>query len=322
MSLTFGGWELVQVLAKILVYAGMAAATGGLLVLWLVQRAVVGLPTSSGTPDTPATAPWFLQHSRMLLSQSALAAVTGLLAAVLLFLLQVGSISQSGVPGMFDPLLLRVLAATPVGTGTACKLAGFVLALLVMGIANARIGAGDVRVISGGLLLTNVVALQLFAISIAVVGHSATQGLPVQLAAGAHVVAVLLWIGALLPLRQLHAAGDFTIVASVLRNFGVLGWALIGCLLVGGSVMLLQMLGSAGDLLGTVYGGLMLAKLQLASCLLGLGALNKFLLVPALATKPRSQLQTSIGMELVLALLIIVLTATLTTLTGPPMADG
>jgi putative copper export protein len=93
-------------------------------------------------------------------------------------------------------------------------------------------------------------------------------------------------------------------------------------LLVGGSVMLLQMLGSAGDLLGTVYGGLMLAKLQLASCLLGLGALNKFLLVPALATKPRSQLQTSIGMELVLALLIIVLTATLTTLTGPPMADG
>ena len=40
MSLTFGGWELVQVLAKILVYAGMAAATGGLLVLWLVLATV------------------------------------------------------------------------------------------------------------------------------------------------------------------------------------------------------------------------------------------------------------------------------------------
>jgi putative copper export protein len=37
-----------------------------------------------------------------------------------------------------------------------------------------------------------------------------------------------------------------------------------------------------------------------------------------LAAKSRRPLQTSIGLELVLALLIIVLTATLTTVTGPP----
>jgi len=41
-----------------------------------------------------------------------------------------------------------------------------------------------------------------------------------------------------------------------------------------------------------------------------------------LAAKSRRPLQTSIGLELVLALLIIVLTATLTTVTGPPSADA
>jgi putative copper resistance protein D len=319
MSFSVGAWELVQVLAKIVMYAGMAAASGGMLVLCLLQREAARLPA---TPENPAAAHWCQLQYRVLLRQCAWAATAGLLATLLLFLLQVGSISQNGLPGMLDPLLLRVLAATPVGTGTAFKLAGFVLALLVMLLAALRVSAGDLRVLSIGQLLANASALLLFALSFAVVGHASALGLFVQLAAGVHVIAVLLWIGALQPLRKLNATGDTAILLPLLRTFGVLGWSLVGCLLLGGSVMLWQMLGRASDLLTTVYGGLMLAKLQMASCLLGLAALNKFRLVPGYVEKTRPQLQTSIGLELVLALLIIVLTATLTTLTGPPLADA
>ena len=57
-------------------------------------------------------------------------------------------------------------------------------------------------------------------------------------------------------------------------------------------------------------------------CLLSLGALNKFRLVPALKTAGARPLQRSILGEMLLAVVILALTAVLTTVTGPAHLMG
>jgi putative copper resistance protein D len=70
-------------------------------------------------------------------------------------------------------------------------------------------------------------------------------------------------------------------------------------------------------MLTTPYGQLLSAKLVLVLALLGLGALNKFRLVPALEAAGAGKLSKSIAGERALVVLILVLTACMTTLTGP-----
>jgi putative copper resistance protein D len=318
MGLDWGSWELAQVLVKIVVYACMAAATGGMLVLFLLQRAVATAPLQHSAALPP---PWFLQQRHALLHHIALASAEGLFATVILFLLQVGSVNAADLAGMFDPLLMRILAATPVGTGIGCKFAGFALSLLAVLILvhkERRTPASTLpATLPAWLLAASALTLLLFAASFAVLGHTAVLPAPARLATVIHVAAVLLWIGALLPLRRLNAAGPLATVKPLLHGFGLLGWALVGCLLLGGAVLLVQLLESPATLLDTPYGVLLLSKLLMAACLLALAALNKFRLVPQLSADTRAPLQYSIGFELLLALTILVLTAVLTTLTGP-----
>jgi putative copper resistance protein D len=319
MSMDWGSWELAQVLVKIAVYACMAAATGGMLVLCLLQRAVTAVEAQSSTTLPPQ---WFLQQRHALLHHIALASAEGLLATVLLFLLQVGSVNEADLAGMFDPLIIRILAATPVGVGMACKFAGFALTLVAVLTVVSKGSRDSASALPHWLLAVSCLTLLLFAASFAVLGHTAVLGLPVRLATGVHVAAVLLWIGALLPLRRLNAAGPLVVVQPLLRSFGVLGWVLVGALLLAGGVLLFNLLEDPATLLTTTYGLLLLGKLLMAGCLLALAALNKFRLVPALTEQTRAPLQISIGFELLLALTIIVLTAMLTTLTGAFQPDG
>lgn len=316
MSLQFGSWELAQVLVKLAVYACMAAVCGGMLVLCLLQReaARVQLQGNAGQP-----ARWVVQQRHGLLRHIAIAAAEGLLATVLLFLLQVGSVNQADLAGMFDPLLIRVLAATAVGTGIVCKLAGFALMLgaVVLVVGDSRLARGAASGLPRWLPGAGGVALALFAASFAVLGHTAVLSLPARFVTGVHVAAVLLWIGALLPLRRLATVGELPLLQPMLRRFGMLGWGLVGGLLAAGLVLLWNLLESPAALFNTSYGLLLLAKLLLVLCLLALAALNKFRLVPTLTEQTRAPLRYSIGFELLLAGAIIVLTALLTTLTGP-----
>jgi putative copper export protein len=107
------------------------------------------------------------------------------------------------------------------------------------------------------------------------------------------------------------------LVLPLLQRFGVLGWGILGGLLLSGVFLLTQLLQSPGEMLSTPYGRLLMAKLLLVLGLFGLGALNKFHLVPAVAHSGAERLRQSIAVERVLALLVLVLTAALTTLTGP-----
>lgn len=319
MAFSFGAWELAQALVKIVLYACMAASVGGLAVLWLLQRA-----SQQAQPSQPAEASprWLGFERRGVLRYVALAAGEGLLFAVLLFLLQVGAINQGGLIGMFDTTLAPVVAATPVGVGTAWRLAGFVLVVVAVLPLPRRLAGNEEALLPQWLWTAGGVALLCFASSIAAFGHVAPLSLPLRVAVALHVAAVLVWIGALRPLQRLSGVAPLLVLQPLLRAFGVVGWGLIGSLLLGGGAVLWQLLGPLGNLVSTAYGQTLLIKLMLVLCLLALAALNKFRLVPNLAENTRATLRISIGFELTLALLILSVTAVLTSLTGPPVGEA
>jgi len=311
MLLAAGPWELAQILAKLLIYASMAGTSGGMLVLWLMYR------PDSQTPAGTASIPyWPPAKRRSLLRYMGGACAAGIIATLLFFLLQAGGINQSGLAGMFDMQLLQLLGDTAIGHGIAFKLSGF----FVSALALSGLLLPQQQGLSAWLAAMGVLALLLYAASFAVLGHTAGLGLSVRLAVALHVAAVLLWIGALLPLLGLCGNAPLAALQALLRLFGKVGWGLVGSLLVAGGWVLWQVLGNAAALLDSVYGQLMLAKLLLACCLLALAALNKFRLVPALEFDHKGPgLRRSIAAEMVLALLILLLTATLSTVTGPPI---
>jgi len=75
-------------------------------------------------------------------------------------------------------------------------------------------------------------------------------------------------------------------------------------------------------LLSVLY--LVLVKLILVACLLGLAAFNKLRLTPRLRrgdARAARSLRTSIRLELLLGISILAVTATFTALTGPPALD-
>jgi putative copper resistance protein D len=298
MPFAAGPWELAIVLAKVLSYAGLASLTGGFLIFWL------------GSESTASR--------RHLLNFMLLASVVGALAVAVFFLLQVGIVNQNGVAGMFDSFMAGLVLQSPIGYGSGLKLAGFLVAAVALLLARSSLLSAHGAVqFPSALRVGAPLAIALFAASFAVLGHVASLGVLAGAAIAVHIGAMGLWIGSLYPLYALSQREPAATLAPLLHTFGKIGWALIGSLVVAGAYLLTQLFAAPVDLISTPYGFLLVGKLLLVICLLGLAALNKFRLVPALAHAGAGALQRSIRGELLLAVLILLLTACLTTFTGP-----
>jgi putative copper resistance protein D len=134
-----------------------------------------------------------------------------------------------------------------------------------------------------------------------------------------HLLAAAFWIGALLPLR--HAVGQPE-GARLLHRFGNVASLTVALLVVVGLIFAWLMTGSFSNLLLTAYGWTLLAKLGVVSGLMALAALNKWRFVPALASGTPvavCHLRRSIQIEAIAVLLILMATATLTSITTPPV---
>jgi putative copper resistance protein D len=101
----------------------------------------------------------------------------------------------------------------------------------------------------------------------------------------AHLIAAGLWLGALLPLALvLRAPAVDNIHAEAARRFSTLGLACVAVLLISGTINAWYLVGSVPALIGTPYGQLLLAKLTLVASMLCLAAINRWRLVPRLAS--------------------------------------
>lgn len=299
-------WDLSILLAKLVIYAAMAAAIGTAWVSWLGQQV-------SGSE--------FPSFSRKVSSQQGLAALIGLLALSVFFLLQVGVINQQGIAGMFDPTMASVIAASSIGEGLRLKAAGFMCAAAASIIAYIPVPPRKRKSNRYLAVLISAAGAVLLAWSFSVLGHVANLDSLSKLAVAVHVIAISLWVGSLYPLYKLCNTESTVSIGPLMHRFGQFAWLIIVALLVAGVFLASRLLGSLYELFSTAYGLALLAKILLVTALLTMGAINKWRLVPALDRPAGVQpLRRSIAFEMLLAGLILSLTAWFTTVVGPVMA--
>ncbi|WP_431203512.1 copper resistance CopC/CopD family protein [Bradyrhizobium betae] len=157
-----------------------------------------------------------------------------------------------------------------------------------------------------------IVALVGVGLSLAMTGHAATAP-PEALTRPAvflHGLGVTIWIGALAPLAALMSRPAIATLPVVNRFSRIAGLA-VGVLALTGLALALVQLERPSALVDTRYGLILSIKLGLVILLLGLAALNRFRLTPALARgeKAASILRRAILLECVLALAIFAVVA-------------
>ena len=209
--------------------------------------------------------------------------------------------------GAFDPVILGMVADSPLGESLWVRLAG--LALICLLVRNRR----SVRLAAG-------VGAVLVCASFALRGHALSDPrLALAVLVTIHVVGMAFWIGVLPPLHRLVLSGDEAAPA-VAGEFGTKAVWVVAALLLAGVGQVVLLTGDPLAALSTLYGRILLAKLALVALLLGCAALNKLHLTASLRAghpRARSRLLWSIRAEAVLVTAILVTTATLTTVTSP-----
>jgi putative copper resistance protein D len=284
------GWEAAVILAKAITYAATLGAAGA--ILFLGYNASLLRPAQR-------------RHIRVFAAVLLIVAALGSAAKVLALS---GSMSDD-FAGMFDRSFAAMILRAGEGRAAGIRLAGLVVCgALLFSKLRTNLAAG-----AGALLA---------AASFAAVGHvhalkpngTATLVLILHLWCGAF------WLGGLWPLLYIARDGDALETAAVASRFGRIGVLLVPALIAAGALLLYRLLGSLSALWSSAYGRMLSLKLLLVAALLGAAALNKLWLTPRLRTgdaQARVHLRRSIGAEMLLGAMILLVTAALTTLAGP-----
>jgi putative copper resistance protein D len=194
------------------------------------------------------------------------------------------------------------------------------------GLANGLRMAGMLAIIVGGArlgrrsLLPGLIGGLLVAISFAATGHTSINPLRGLLAPllVLHLWVVAFWFGALWPLYR--ATGlESTVAAVIVHRFSKLATWMVPCIAAAGFGMAAAIV-PTWQALWTPYGLLLSGKLLGFSVLMGLAALNKLRLAPALAqgspTAAR-EMRYSLTMEFLLITTVLAVTATMTAMYSP-----
>ncbi|CUH78717.1 Putative copper export protein [Tritonibacter multivorans] len=299
-------WGLAAILAKFVLYVA-AFGTAGLVIVRIVFAA--------------ATAPL----AKRIQKQTLGLAVLTLLASVLGFALR-GAALTGGADGMTDPEMLALLWQTPVGEALALRLWG--AALIVAGLCIPRKGQSTAQWIAQGIaqwIAQGIVLAGALLVlgSFTQIGH--IRGLD-QVGASIllwlHLIGIALWIGVLPPLHYLSRKPEHLGEAAHLgHRFGQIAVIAVPALLMAGLVMGWMLIGSLAGLIQTTYGAVLLIKVALVAVLLGLAAANKLRFVPAMLggdTGAAGHLARSIEIETAVVLLVLAITATLTSVLSLP----
>jgi putative copper resistance protein D len=290
-SMPISGWDVAAVLLKAVTYAATLTAAGGVFFLMycralLAERERLRIRRSVG-----------------LLIAVAILASCGRIAAL------TASMSDA-FAGMFDASMISLLLSGGEGRATGWRLSG----LLLMAAALLSARRPELACIGA------VVAV----VSFAAVGHAyaASSALPVLpvLVLSVHLVCVAFWLGALAPLLSIAGETGVARTAALAARFGTAALGVVGILVITGSIVLSVLLDGVAQLWTTRYGRLVSLKLGLVILLLAFAAFNKLRWTPRLLAGDESAvraLRRSIKAEMLIAGLILLVTATFTTVTGP-----
>lgn len=233
-------------------FVAMAQAAGAVLCLALLA----GLP--------PGVRTWTARWGRV-------AAWAALVATLLHYLLEAGHMAGA-FSGVLDTGLQQYAATTPAARVALARVAGLVLIGALLGRAGR---AGSAGALAGVLLVV---------VSFALTGHTRTSPERWLLAPMVvlHVAVVAFWFGALLPLARTAREAPAAVAAGVVIRFSRIAITLVPLILVAGLVLASALLPGPAALIEP-YGRGLVAKLMAFAVLMGLAALNKWRLGPALA---------------------------------------
>ncbi|GEA11038.1 hypothetical protein KUL49_14130 [Alteromonas sp. KUL49] len=125
-------------------------------------------------------------------------------------------------------------------------------------------------------------------------------------------------MGALYPLKRACSHLEARELHSVMEKFGQQASFMVGTLFLAGLGLAYSLLGSLENLVNSRYGQMLIVKLILVSFISMLAVRHKYKLVPNLKRElDSSKLNKSISMEMLIAFLILFITAGLTSIVGP-----
>jgi copper resistance protein D len=196
---------------------------------------------------------------------------------------------------------------------------GRALGIRTLGIVLVLVLGGSARRPPWGALAGAVLA----ATSFAWLGHAhaVSPSAIAVLVLGIHLLCVAFWLGALGPLFIVTRREHLPRVAGAVQRFSTVAIIVVGVLVVAGVYLLCVFLKEFSDLWLSVYGRLILTKLAFVAVLLSCAVFNKWHLTRRLNRGDRGaarSLNVSIRFEMLLGTLILIATAVLTTVTGPP----
>jgi copper transport protein len=278
-----GGINALIWLTRIGLYLGLFAGIGGaFFVNWIARERVA--------------------------SQVILAAlVTGLACAA-------ASLGLGGIDLLGLPLsCLATVAPWKITLGTSLG-PSLLIAIAALGLGMSAMRSGRAGRALSALAISGV------GLALAASGHAATAP-PQALTRPAmvlHGVGVAFWLGALAPLVAILWARKGAALATVHR-FSNVAVPVVAVLAAAGLTLAIIQLESFGALVTTKYGIILSIKLALVAVLLGLAALNRFRLTPALARDDNAAqpLSRSILFECITAIGILAVVA-LWRFTPPP----
>ena len=255
----------------------------------------------------------FIFNFRSFLSQPTLAyccklvrksSLIGSIIAPLLLLMTAGNIGGD-LQSAFDPLMINIALSSKAGQSVLVLFFGFLFVLLWISLFQNQ------RPIPG------ILGFALILSSFSLYGHSTINGFGSQLLIVLHLGAISFWVGSFLPLRySTQGKIEEENLFQIAHQFGVYAVYYIGVLLITGLTLGTILVGGIEQLVTSDYGKAFLFKLFFATTLLGIGALNKFRLVPQLKNNNLShaiKLRKSINVEISILFIILVISSLLTT---------
>ncbi len=285
----FDVWSISVIIIKFLCYAATLLSAGSFLFALVLKPKAELLPKS-----------WTI-----------FTIVSAIITSFLLIPLNVGLFNDDGISGMFDFEIFKIVIDSPIGDSTLYRILGLII-------------------LWAGLRLSGILHNFIGGIAVVIIGWSFTQighlsnietGL-IKLLLILHLLGIAFWIGAFTPLyRAASGLLPDKETAELAHRFGQLAVYVVLGLFIAGVIMASNLLASPNQLYSTEYGRTLAVKILIFFALLGLAALNKLRLVPALKTsQPNAakRLQQSIALESVLVAAIFIITATLTTVTQLP----
>ena len=289
-------FEISVLISKWVIYLSVAAVIGGTLMQYLIKGQ--------------------LNLSISVAKYTGLGAVLGLIAVSINYFAQVGAFAENGLMGIFDAQMHAFLWPTQVGQTVLWRLIGFGLMLVASGLLLHKN-----RYIKKFSAVLAILSCLLIAVTFTFIGHSTELGLLAQGLILIHVLIIGSWIGAFYPLWKLCCTDDHIVIKNVMDTFGRLGIVIVILVLLSGMGMVWMLFDSPTELISSDYGIAVTIKLCLVAIILLIAAWHKLVLVPKLTIAntllAKQKLQKSIGLEALIAVLILATTAVLSSVLGP-----